>query len=63
MIDVIAIFTIKIYFIIKVPDDYELEIGLEKSEITVPDGSVGSNHGTLKYDLSSGELIYSDKIS
>ena len=63
VLDVIAIQNIKIIFLIKIPDDYELEIGQEKCEITIPDNSVGKRHGTLKYDLKMGELVYKDKLS
>lgn len=60
MFDVMGVTAGKIILVIKVPDDYELEIGRVGCEITVPDATVGRKHATLKYDLKIGELLLKD---
>ena len=51
VMDIINIYVMKILFIIKVPDDYEIEIGQLNCEISILDSTIGKKHGTLKYDI------------
>ena len=63
VMDIINIIDSKILYIIKVPDDYEIEIGNLNCEISIPEASIGKQHGTLKYNIKADELIYKDNDS
>lgn len=53
----------KNFSVVKIPDDYQLEIGRSNAEIQVPDVSVSKKQATLKFDLQVGELILQDRDS
>ena len=53
----------KNFSVVKIPDNYMLEIGRSNSEINIPDVSVSKKQATLKYDLSIGELVIIDTNS
>lgn len=50
----------KNFSVIKIPDNYLLEIGRSSTEINIPDVSVSKKQATLKYDLSINELVLTD---
>ena len=50
----------KNFSVVKVPDDYEIEIGRSNAEMCIPDVSVSKKQATLKYDLTIGELVLED---
>jgi hypothetical protein len=47
----------KNFSVIKIPDDYIIEIGRSGSEMNVPDVSVSKKQATLRYDITIGELV------
>lgn len=53
----------KNFSVVKIPDNYMLEIGRSNSEINIPDVSVSKKQATLKYDLAVGELVIIDTNS
>lgn len=53
----------KNFSVVKIPDDYTLEIGRSNAEICVPDVSVSKKQATLKLDLQLGELVLQDNKS
>lgn len=53
----------KNFSVIKIPDNYQIEIGRSQAEMNVPDVSVSKKQATLKYDLSVGELVLQDTNS
>jgi pSer/pThr/pTyr-binding forkhead associated (FHA) protein len=50
----------KNFSVIKIPDDYIIEIGRSGSEMNVPDVSVSKKQATLRYDITIGELVIQD---
>lgn len=50
----------KNFSVIKIPDNYVIEVGRSNSELNIPDVSVSKKQATLKYDLSINELILTD---
>jgi len=50
----------KNFSVIKIPDNYALEIGRSNSEINIPDVSVSKKHATLIYDKNVDELVLYD---
>jgi hypothetical protein len=50
----------KNFSIIKIPDNYLLEVGRSNTELNIPDVSVSKKQATLKFDLSINELILTD---
>ena len=50
----------KNFTVIKIPDDYSLEIGRQNAEVNIPDMSVSEEHGHLKYDSDLDEIVYFD---
>ena len=53
----------KNFSVVKIPDDYMLEIGRCEAEIQIPDISVSKKQACLKYDLKIGELVLQDSFS
>jgi len=49
--------------VIKIPDDYNLELGKSNVEVNIPDGTLEKQHGVLRYDRKIGELVYLDNHS
>ena len=47
----------KNFSLLKIPDNYTIEIGRSNAEMCIPDVSVSKKQATLKYDLAVGELI------
>ena len=47
----------KNFSVVKIPDDYTLDIGRSESEIQIPDISVSKKQALIKYDLKLGELV------
>jgi hypothetical protein len=57
IIEVLGMPAGKNFSVIKIPDDYIIEIGRSGSEMNVPDVSVSKKQATLRYDMSIGELV------
>jgi pSer/pThr/pTyr-binding forkhead associated (FHA) protein len=60
IIEVLGMPAGKNFSVIKIPDDYILEIGRSGSEMNVPDVSVSKKQATLRYDVTIGELVLHD---
>ena len=60
IIEVLGMPAGKNFSVIKIPDDYNLEIGRSGSEMNVPDVSVSKKQATLRYDVTIGELVLQD---
>ena len=63
IIEVLGMPAGKNFSVIKIPDNYQIEIGRSQAEMNVPDVSVSKKQATLKYDLSVGELVIQDTNS
>lgn len=50
----------KNFSVIKIPENYELEVGRSHTEISIPDVSVSKKQSVLKYDLALKELVLWD---
>ena len=57
IIEVLGMPAGKNFSVIKIPDNYQIEIGRSQAEMNVPDVSVSKKQATLKYDISVGELV------
>ena len=57
VIEVLGMPAGKNFSVIKIPDNYQLEIGRSQAEMNIPDVSVSKKQATLKFDLTVGELI------
>jgi len=53
----------KNFSVVRIPDDYSIEIGRSHAEMCIPDVSVSKKQATLKYDLTVGELVLQDTRS
>lgn len=60
IIEVLGMPVGKNFSVIKIPDNYIIEVGRSNSELNIPDVSVSKKQATLKYDLSINELILTD---
>lgn len=60
IIEVLGMPVGKNFSVIKIPDNYIIEIGRSNAELNIPDVSVSKKQATLKFDLSIGELILTD---
>lgn len=63
VIEVLGMPAGKNFSVIKIPDNYQIEIGRSQAEMNVPDVSVSKKQATLKYDVSVGELVLQDTNS
>jgi pSer/pThr/pTyr-binding forkhead associated (FHA) protein len=50
----------KNFSVIKIPEDYVIEVGRSGSELNIPDVSVSKKQATLRFDVSIGELVIED---
>jgi pSer/pThr/pTyr-binding forkhead associated (FHA) protein len=60
IIEVLGMPVGKNFSVIKIPDNYIIEVGRSGSELNIPDVSVSKKQATLKYDLSINELVLTD---
>lgn len=60
IIEVLGMPVGKNFSVIKIPDNYIIEVGRSNSELNIPDVSVSKKQATLKYDLSINELVLTD---
>jgi len=60
IIEVLGMPVGKNFSVIKIPDNYNIEIGRSNAELNIPDVSVSKKHATLKFDLAVNELILTD---
>ena len=60
IIEVLGMPVGKNFSVIKVPDNYLIEIGRSNAELNIPDVSVSKKQATLKFDLSINELVLTD---
>jgi hypothetical protein len=47
----------KNFSVVRLPENYQLEIGRSSAEMNIPDVSISKKQSTLKYDSTVGELI------
>ena len=57
VIEVLGMPAGKNFSVVKIPDNYQLEVGRSNTEMCIPDVSVSKKQALLKYDLSVGELV------
>ena len=60
VIEVLGMPAGKNFSVVKIPDNYQLEVGRSNTEMCIPDVSVSKKQALLKYDLSIGELVLSE---
>ena len=53
----------KNFSVVKIPDNYQLEVGRSNSELNIPDVSVSKKQATITFDLSVGDLVLQDSDS
>jgi|TARA_B110000285_G_scaffold229224_2_gene293598 hypothetical protein len=53
----------KNFTVLKMPENYTIEVGRSDTELNIPDMSVDKNHAFIKYDTDLGEIVYSDNDS
>ena len=63
IIEVLGMPAGKNFSVIKIPDDYILEVGRSGAEMNIPDVSVSKRQATLRYDMSINELVIQDSES
>lgn len=60
VIEVLGMPVGKNFSVVKIPDNYIIEVGRSNAELSIPDVSVSKKQATLKYDLSINELVLTD---
>ena len=53
----------KNFSVIKIPDNYQIEIGRNNTELNVPDVSISKKQGSIRFDMAINEFILEDKGS
>lgn len=60
VIEVLGMPVGKNFSVVKIPDNYIIEVGRSNAELSIPDVSVSKKQATLKYDMSINELVLTD---
>jgi hypothetical protein len=63
VIEVMGMPSGKNFSVIKIPDNYTLEVGRSNSEICIPDVSVSKTQARLRLDMQIKELVLEDSGS
>ena len=63
VIEVLGMPAGKNFSVVRLPENYSLEIGRSSAEMNIPDVSISKQQSTLKYDSSIGELVIQDMNS
>ena len=63
VIEVLGMPAGKNFSVVRLPENYSLEIGRSGAELNIPDVSISKQQATLKYDSTVGELIIQDQNS
>lgn len=63
IIEVLGMPVGKNFSVVKIPDNYSIEVGRSNSELNIPDVSVSKKQATLKFDVKMNELYLTDTNS